>query len=140
MATKQISEKVYSKEGALTVITATATIGGSGAPTLVTTTGHSKGVTSIVHNSAGNYTITLDNTYSQFRGILITRVKSDGAISAPATAVIAEDVASAKTINFETMAATITGTEPSETVGYVVEDPSSGSTLHIVIFLNDTVS
>lgn len=97
-------------------------IGGSGAPTISANIGG--GVASITRASTGLYQITLADQYNSlkfFEGIHIKSTAEDLNIQ-----IKAEDVASAKTIDFFTLAG---GTET---------DPSSGSVLVLKIEVKNT--
>lgn len=95
-------------------------IGASGAPTL----NRPLGVSSIVRNSAGLYTITLQDKYMSLRAVQIVQ---QAALAEDLTfQVTAEDVDGAKTIQFMAHAAA------------VATDPSSGSTLYIALQLKNS--
>lgn len=102
------------------LIYAQVTIGASGAPTLV----QPLGVASIVRNSAGLYTITLQDAYMalQYAHVeVVTPTAED--IQAN---VVAEDVSGAKTVQFRTTA-----------VG-VATDPADGDSLLIKLELRNS--
>lgn len=75
---------------------AKVTIGATGAPTLVTA--YSKGIASIARNSAGNYTVTLDDKYPRFLFMQNFHADADGIVPSPVMSLIAEDVDGLKTI------------------------------------------
>lgn len=95
-------------------------IGSSGAPTIVT----GYGIASITRTSAGLYQVTLSDKYNYlrfFEGILQKSTGEDIYIQLKA-----EDVASAKTIDFFTL------------TGATATDPSSGSALFLKFELKNT--
>lgn len=101
---------------------AKVSIGALGDPTLVTASGLSKYISSIVRNDVGDYTITLAQTYNYFMGLDASFVAPSGA-AAPDVSVAAEDVANAKTINILCQA------------GGVNTDPASGEIMYLEIKL-----
>lgn len=105
-------------------IYARVTIGASGAPTLVAA--DSEGVASIVRNSAGLYTVTLQDSYNKLMHASVeVRTPSAEEINAN---LVAESVASAKTVQFRCTAAG------------VAADPASGDSIYIQMSLkNSTV-
>jgi len=97
-------------------------IGASGAPTIT----KALGIASIVRNGAGDYTLTLDDKYTR---LLHVSVQILAAAAEDITAqLVAEDVSSAKTIQFFTKAAAV------ET------DPSNGARLLIKVDLKNSSS
>ncbi len=99
---------------------AKVTIGASGAPTLVSPVG----IASIVRNSAGNYTLTLQDKYISLKFFRVS-FKASSAQDMNAQ-IIAEDVASAKTVNFVCL------------TGASATDPASGQTMLIKLELKNT--
>ena len=105
----------YSAGGHLekTIVTlyADVTIGGTGAPTLVAA--NSKGIKSIVRNSAGNYTITLQDQYTRMYSFWVEFIKATAPTS-PAMGIVAVNTKAAGggTINFVNYSAT-TPTDPA---------------------------
>jgi len=79
-------------------------IGASGAPTLDASL--SKGIASIVRNSAGLYTVTLQDGYQKFLGFVPTIELAAGSPGVFACVVRAHSVTSAKTIQFGFLDAT----------------------------------
>jgi hypothetical protein len=119
MANKNF-KRVQAVESEVKHVYAKVAIGASGAPTL--SVGY--GVTSISRTSAGLYRITLADTYASLKWF---HCITSGASAADMTCrVKAEDVASAKTIDFWTL------------TGATATDPSSGDTLYIKIELKNT--
>lgn len=99
---------------------AKVTIGSSGAPTLVSPIG----VASIIRNSAGNYTLTLQDKYMALRFMAVSFL--DDNAQDMRVQLVAEDVASAKTIQFVCL------------TGASATDPQSGQTMLIKIELKNT--
>lgn len=95
-------------------------IGASGAPTL----SRKLGVTSIARNSAGLYTLTLDDKYNDLISLDIQQLVASA--EDLKFQLVAQDVSSAKTIQFRCIAIA------TET------DPSSGSVLYINIALKNS--
>jgi len=94
---------------------AQVSIGASGAPTVV----KALGITSVVRNSAGLYTITLDDKYNRLMSVQVTVVAPTAEDLVVHLA--ASDVASAKTVQVRCLAAG------------VAADPASGDSLLIRI-------
>lgn len=82
MANRLMDQFKYSLEKKICQIYCDFTVGGTGAPTLVSL--NSKGVTSITRNSAGKYTIVLDDNYTKFLGGHISVINAVAA-AAPIT-------------------------------------------------------
>lgn len=61
MANRQFQQFQYSLEKAVVTLFANISIGAAGAPTM--TAGKNKGIASVVRNSAGNYTVNLQDKY-----------------------------------------------------------------------------
>lgn len=97
---------------------ASATIGSTGACTLVTA--NSKGIASITRNSAGNYTIVLQDKYYKFLDFSVTTKNASGVSAAPNVGMISNNM-STPSINFVMS----TGGTPT--------DPASGDTLYMRI-------
>lgn len=101
---------------------AQVSIGASGAPTLV----KAWGTTSITRNSAGLYTVLLDDKYTRLMDLhVIQKVTSAENL---VFQLVAESVNSAKTVQFRCCASG------------VATDPSSGSTLFITLNLKNSSS
>lgn len=101
---------------------AKVTIGSSGAPTLVSPIG----IASIARNSAGNYTLTLQDKYMSLKFFRVTFLDDDA--QDMNAQVAAEDVASAKTVQFVCR------------TGATATDPQSGQTLLIKLELKNTTA
>lgn len=97
-------------------------IGASGAPTVT----KALGITSVVRNGAGDYTLTLDDKYVRLMHVDIKQLAASAEDLTFQLA--AEDVASAKTVQFLCKAAA------------VATDPSNGSRLLIKIDLKNSTS
>lgn len=122
----------YSLEKKVVDLFAQVTIGASGAPTLVS--GSYDGILSFARNSAGNYTLTLENRYVKLLGLKADVLLASGDPAIGYGAVIrSESVASAKTIVIEFLGPTGAGdTTPAAT------DPASGVKLFLQVTLSAT--
>lgn len=101
-------------------------IGATGAPTL--SAANSMGITSITRNSAGNYTIVLNDTWVKFLGFHATIVDS-GAQTVATVYVVSETVATAATKNIVIQCSDFAG---------AAVDPRNGATLRFEIVLNNS--
>ena len=119
MANRNFNSR-QSLEKAVKDLYAKVTIGASGAPTLVSPVG----IASIARNSAGNYTLTLQDKYMSLKFFRVTFL--DDAAQDLNVQILAEDVAVAKTVQFVCQAAA------------VATDPQSGQTLLIKLELKNT--
>lgn len=103
---------------------ASITIGATGA---VTNTSFGNGIKSVTRNSAGNYTIALQDSYPVLLGVDISQVDPTAA-AVPQFHVTANNVASS--------------TAPSVTIGgyvtTVATDPNSGATIQVTIALQNS--
>lgn len=119
-----MANRNYSRQQALErevkALFAEVSIGASGAPTLV----RGLGIASIVRNSAGLYTLTLQDKYDRLMHMDVKQLVASAEDLNFQLA--AEDVDSAKTVQFRCIAAAV------ET------DPSSGSRLFIRLSLRNT--
>lgn len=128
MANQYFNQFHYSPIPMLTSIFAKVTIGASGAPTLVTTGGLSKAVASISRNGAGDYTLTLTDTYPYFVGI---RCVFNGGATGPAAPVVSvrsETVSTTKTVRFLCQN------------GGINTDPASGEVMFLEFVLKNSSS
>lgn len=110
----------YTREKQTVSLYGDVTIAAAGAPTLVAA--NSKGITSIVRNSAGNYTVTFDDTYSKYLSFWVGyRVSGGSAPAAPTNMVktVVLNTAGTATVNF----VCFSGATPT--------DPASGEELFI---------
>ncbi len=96
------------------------TVGATGAPTLTSRTG----IASITRNSAGNYTVTLQDKYNSLKFAQVTFLDDDA--QDLRVQLLAEDVADAKTVQF----VCLTAATPT--------DPASGQTMLIKLELKNT--
>jgi len=97
-------------------------IGSSGAPTLT----KGLGSASIARNSAGNYTITLQDKYTRLMSASITQLNSSA--EDITIQLLAQSVDSAKTVQFVCK------------TGATATDPSSGSVLYIRLDLKNSTA
>lgn len=102
-------------------------VGAAGAPTLGAT--GCKGISSVVRNSTGNYTVTLDDVYNQF--LWADAALVDATNSDPTTVGVVNKVASTSiqasgggTVTFQFYSTATPGT---------VEDPRNGATVYFKI-------
>lgn len=101
-------------------------IGASGAPTI--NAAKSLGVTSVARNSAGNYTITLDDKYNDLLQITESRQLAAGAPAALGGMIVrSQDVSAAKTIVVQFV----------DAAGAAI-DPASGTTLRLELILKNS--
>lgn len=100
-------------------------IGSSGAPTIQL----GKGVTSITHNSTGNYTIVLGKTYNKLLDVTSMSISGSSAQAAPIMNVVSETVNTAATKNIILQYRAIDNTTAA--------DPASGEVLMIRIALRN---
>lgn len=94
MANRRLQQFQYAFERELVHIHMKVAVGASGAPTL----SRAMGVTSMVRNSAGNYTITLQDKYNLLMNVQAQQIQASGAMAAPLINIVSESVNSAKTI------------------------------------------
>lgn len=125
MANRYFNQFHFSPVPMYTSLFAKVSIGASGAPTLVTAGGLSKGVASVSRSSAGDYVFTLADTYNYLVGLKGVFKASAGA-AAPNVSIKAESVASAKTVEILTQA------------GGVNTDPANGEVLFLEIELKNS--
>lgn len=102
-----------------------AAIGATGAPTLSTT--DAKGITSITRNSAGKYTILLQNNYAALMSAQVTILNAT-ASAAPITQLISEQVSNATTPQVVVQCLDAAG---------AAADPDDGSTLLVHLMLRN---
>jgi len=124
MANRFFQQFRYSLEKSLVDLYCNVTVGATGAPTVVTA--NSKGILSVVRNSAGKYTITLQDPYYKFLGCTCTLIGTGGAVAAPQFFVVSQAVSTA---------ATPTVVVQFENDGGTATDPDSGEEfiLHITV-------
>lgn len=126
MANRLFQQFRYSLEKNVVELFAQVTYGATGAPTLVTA--NSKGIKSVVRNSAGNYTITLQDTYFKFLGVDLTPVVPTGTPAAPVQFMVSQAVTSqtAPTIVLQYLN------------GTTATDPASGESVFLTIALGNS--
>lgn len=122
MANRRLFQFNYSYERDLVHIHAKIAIGASGAPTLNAPL--SKGILSIVRNSAGDYTIRLTDSFNQLMMVDMLMQNATGIPAAPDMGLKANSVNSA----------TVPSIEIVTSAAGVATDPASGDTmfLHLV--------
>ena len=111
--------------GELITLYAEATIGASGAPTLVAA--NSPGVASIAQNGTGDYTLTLSDRYGHLLG---HNVSFRDSVAQDISEVIEDEAGtdvSSKTVQLNCF-----------NEGGTATDPQNGSTMRILLFLNNT--
>lgn len=118
----------YSYERDVYELFAKVNIGAAGAPTIAS--GNAKGITSIVRNSAGNYTITLDHAYNRLLDVTCQSISGASPQAAPLVTIQSEAVAtaSAPTVRLAMRAADNT----------TATDPASGEVLLIRIAVRNS--
>jgi hypothetical protein len=94
MANRLLNQFRYSFEPQVVEIFAVVTIGASGAPTL----SRGKGISSITRNSAGQYTILLQDVYQQLLDCSVSIDSGTSAAAAPMWVVEDETVSSTKNV------------------------------------------
>ncbi len=102
-------------------------IGAAGAPTIASGTG--MGITSITHNSAGDYSILLNNPYTSLMGVHVVFNSGASAPAAPLVNIESDAVATA--------AAPILRLQCRD-IAAAAADPASGEIMHIEILLNNS--
>lgn len=127
MANRYFNQFHFSPIPMYTSIFAKISFGVSGAPTLVTSSGLSKGVASVSRSSAGKFVVTLSDTYKYLVGGKGIFVASGGA-AAPEVSIDSESVAVAKTVTVLTQA------------GGVNTDPAAGEILLLEIELKNSTA
>lgn len=116
------SQFQYSFAGQQVVLFAQVAIGASGAPTIAANTG--LGISTIVRNSAGNYTITFSNAFATLLDLDVNSISGASAPAAPAFNIVANGVASS-TLQFQL-----------RNNSGVATDPASGEILLISVTMD----
>lgn len=116
----------YSMQREIVNLSLKAAIGASGAPTLSTT--DAKGVTSITRNSAGRYTIVLQDTYPALMHAQVI-VMNATASAAPIVQLVSEDVVGAATVVIQCLDA-----------AGAAADPDNGATLLMSMSLRNVTT
>lgn len=104
---------------------AKVTIGATGAPTL---TADSKGVTSITRNSAGQYTVVLQDTYAMLIGYGVSMYSGTSAQAAPFNTLEADSISTNGTFVIQFRAVD----------NSTATDPASGEIMYINLTLRNT--
>ena len=125
MSNRFYNQFALSLEKGKTFLFGKVAIGATGAPTLDAT--NSKGIASITRNSAGKYTIVLQDVYNRFLGFQPTLVVGTGTPAAPLCFVISETVATPATKNIVIQFTAVDGTTAT--------DPASGESLRFTVVL-----
>lgn len=126
MANRYFDQFALSLEKQKVLLFSKATIGAAGAPTL--DAANSKGIASMVRNSAGNYTITLQDTYNRLLGAHIVLIVGSGTPAAPLSFIVSEAVATTKAIVVQFTAVD----------GTTATDPASGEQVRISLQLKNS--
>lgn len=129
MSNRFMQQFRFSLEKKPTDIWAQATIGASGAPTLVAA--KSKGVKSIVRNSAGDYTWTLSDTYNRVLSFEALFQSATGIPAAPSVGLKGAPAVG-------TLAAPVINFVCSTAGGGAATDPGSGETMYLHAELSDS--
>lgn len=108
------------------VLFANVAIGGTGAPTINAL--KSKGVTSVVRNSAGNYTITLNDKYVDLFFLGVNFINASGA-GVAYFYTESQDVVGAKTIVVQ-----------FKDLSGAAVDPNSGTTMQVQMILKSSTA
>lgn len=127
MANGYYNQFHFSPVPMLTAIYAKISFGATGAPTLVTANGASKGIASVSRNGAGDFSITLSETFPLLKGINASFVASSGA-AAPIVTVKSDLVSTTKVLRVNTQA------------GGVNTDPANGEVLLLEIMLKNSTA
>jgi hypothetical protein len=119
------SQFAYSYAGQKVTLLAKVTIGASGAPTLVSTTG--MGISSITRTATGKYAILLTNAFASLLDVNVNFISGTSAPAAPAVNVVTDAVstASAPTLTIQ-----------CRDIAAAAADPANGETMLIAIDLN----
>lgn len=110
MSNAYMNQFYLSPEKSKCVLFAKVAIGATGAPTL--NAAQSKGIASIVRNSAGNYTITLKDVWNKLYMVQSATVFAGGLPANASMGIASESVASAKTIVIQCRAPAGTAVDP----------------------------
>lgn len=127
MANRLLNQFGASFEKAVVNVFADVTIGATGAPTL--NAAKSKGVKSIVRNSAGDYTLTLQDTYAKFFSCWVGFIKGT-APAAPNESIKAFNMSAAGGATIEFVLFN----------GATATDPASGEELFIEICVGNSAA
>lgn len=118
----------FGMEAMVVELFANISIGAAGAPTLNQSA--SKGVASVVRNSAGQYTITLQDKYNSLLHMNVLQDSGTSAPAAPFVVLEAENVSSAKTLVIQCRAVdNSTATDPANGESMLVKITLSNSSV-----------
>lgn len=119
------SQFLYGFERMPVMLNMRVTFGASGAPTLDSNT--DGGIASITRNSAGRYTIVLQDVYNKLMGVNMVQLAAS-AEAAPIRRVVSQTVSSTKTIVIQYLAVD----------NSTATDPASGEQLFMQIVLGNS--
>jgi len=125
MANRLFTQFQYTLEKKIVHLYGKVAIGAAGAPTI--DAAGSKGIASIVRNSAGKYTVTLQDAYVAFMGFCPTILLASGSPAVAQMVVRSVDTQSAQQIVIEFLDETL-----------AAKDLASGAVLYFKIELKDT--
>lgn len=130
MASRRMFQFRYSLQRDIVDLTMKASIAAAGAPTLLNgpapTVSQSKGIASIVRNSAGRYTITLEDNYQALMAANVTVLSAS--LTNSSVQVVSEDVTS--------LSAPTVVIQVKDDAG-LAADPASGSQLIVHLMLRN---
>lgn len=126
MANRFFNQFSFGLEKAPVRLYAKVAIGASGAPTL--SAANSKGISSITRNSAGDYSLVLQDTYYKLMHFAVRPQNATGISASPDVGIKANTVTSATSPGVRFVCST----------GGVATDPASGDTLFIEIVLGNS--
>lgn len=128
MANRYMDQFCYSLEKGKSALFVKVAIGATGAPTLDTT--NSKGIKSITRNSAGQYTLVLQDAWSRYLGMEARFIQSSTGIPAsPIVGLKSQSVATAGGGSIVFVCSTGAG---------AATDPGNGEELELVLFLKNS--
>lgn len=119
MANRRLNQFAYSYERDLVTICATVTIAAAGVPTLVL----GKGVKSVTRNSAGDYSIALQDSFNSLLAVDVQMQNATGIAASPNVGIKTDSVNSATAPLVRIVCST----------GGAATDPASGDKLFIQI-------
>lgn len=139
MANRYFSQYAYSLEKGKVMLFGRVTFGSSGAPTL--DAANSKGIASVTRNSAGKYTIVLQDSYNRYLGMDARFLVSSGLPASPGVSVVSQAVGTSgggtiviQCSQAQVPASTVQGTA----IQYAAADPASGEELDLVVYLKNS--
>jgi hypothetical protein len=126
MANRQFQQFQFTLEKFVVTLFGKATIGAAGAPTLSQV--NSKGIKGIVRNSAGDYTITLQDSYYK---LLDVKAVVQNASGIPASGVVGIKANAVTTAPNGTLEVVFSN-------GGAATDPASGDTIYFIVRLSNS--